>query len=156
MVLTLLTALAAVQAITLIGLGYALFRVVRVNGASIQSHADLALIGTVEELLVELEEMTTQAFEELGRQRLQLEALLKDTDDTEDEIAARRSRATRGRARRTDTAMATAGSSAQRRDRAVELRDAGYQERDIARELRTSVDEVRLLLATAARQREGA
>lgn len=158
MLTTTLFILAATQPLALSGLVIALFRLSRMNRLSVQSHADLALIGTVEELLVELQEMTATALEELAHQRVQIDALLRDSEATDAGETAAPRRATPAR-RRTLAAEgaqpAAPATGASRRQRALELLASGYEERDIARELRAGVDEVRLLLATASR-REGA
>ncbi len=73
--------LAVTQALTLSGLGCAVLRLARMNPATDQSHADMALIGTIDELLVE-HGLTASARDELAQQRRQLVALLRDSEAT--------------------------------------------------------------------------
>lgn len=88
MLTTVLLLLAVTQALTLASLSFALVRVARVNPATVQSRVDLAVIGTVKELLVELQEMTASALEELAHQRVHIDAILRDSGATDAEDAA--------------------------------------------------------------------
>lgn len=158
MLTLLLGTLAITQLVTLIGLGYTSLRLRTLSSATVRSEGDSALIGAVEELLLELEDQTARALEELGLQRTQIDAILRETEQPETEAAATQRTPSRRRSQGGAGATRRGGDSdavAERRRRAAELFHAGYAERDIARELRVGVDEVRLLLATAAR-REGA
>jgi len=157
MLTLLLITLATTQVVTIIGLGYTSLRLRSLSSTTVRSDADSALIGAVEELLLELEDQTARALDELGFQRTQIDAMLRETEQPETESSTRRP-ASRRRSRAATLATERGddgGSIAERRRRVTELFDSGYAERDIARELRVGVDEVRLLLATAAR-REGA
>ncbi len=151
----LLTILAATQLLTMLGLAYAALRLRSLSAATVRSDADSALIGAVEELLLELEDQTLKAMGELMRQRAEIDALLRESE-LQGSAEAAREPTKRRKASRQPASSQTDGPNGERRQRAIDLRDSGYADREIARELRVSTDEVRLLLATASAQLEGA
>lgn len=139
MTMALIALLTVAQLMTFAGMIY-LWRRSRIAvhppGSAAALADDSALMETVETLLAGMEERTQTAIVELERQRAQISSILQQTEKPELRRASRR--------------KARGGSISTHRAQAMDLADRGYSQHEIARELRTSVEEVRLLLATTA------
>lgn len=140
MTMTFIAFLMMAQFLTFVGMIF-LWRRTRIaaqpSGPAAALADDSALMEMVETLIASMEERTQTAIAELERQRAQISSILQQERPSEIRRATRRVR--RG-----------TGAIATHRAQAMDLANRGYSQHEIARELRTSVEEVRLLLATTA------